>query len=124
MTLPLTSKANRPFRSRKETPAALGYGDGWCREMDRAWENGHYAVLARDLQTDWGRVTHLFIRNRDNSDIPWADKQAIKNKLAGYDKVAVEVFPPHPQLVDAANAYHLWVLHDVALPFGLHRRDA
>jgi hypothetical protein len=89
--------------------------------MDRAWENGHYAVMARDLQTEWGRVTHFFIRNRDSTDIPWADKQIIKNKLAGYEKVAVEVFPAQADLVDAVDAYHLWVLHDVKLPFGLHK---
>lgn len=118
----LLSKALKPFCQRKETPAALGFGTGWVRELDRAWENGHYAVMARDLQTEWGRITHYFIRNVGNTDIPWADKQIIKNKLAGYEKVAVEVFPPQAELVDEAGAYHLWVLHDMKLPFTLHEQ--
>lgn len=116
----LNSKALRPFRKRKETPNALGVGNGWCRQLDKAWENGFYAVMARDIETKWGKVTHLFITGKDHADIPWFDKQVIKNKLVGYDKLAIEVFPPQEKLVDEANAYHLWVLHDFEMPFGIH----
>ena len=31
---------------------------------------------------------------------------------------------PLSELVDGANAYHLWVLHDVALPFSLKTPEA
>jgi len=106
----------------ERTPKGSGVkSDGWCAELDSAWANGHYAVMTRDIKTEWGRVTHFFIRNIDNTDIPWMDKQIIKNKLAGYDKLAIEVFPPHELLVDDVTAYHLWVLHDTKLPFGIHK---
>ena len=80
-----------PFTEEKRTAASLGFGHGWCKELDRAWQNGFFAVMSRDIQTaSW---THLFIRNREGCDISWADKQIIKNRIAGPDKTAIEVFP-------------------------------
>lgn len=111
-----------PFRKVDNTPASCGFGDDWVSALDRAWTNGHYAVLARDIDTRWGKVTHAVIRNHKNTDIPWAAKQRIKNVLFGHAAVAVEVFPPVEHLIDAAPSYHLWVLHDVVLPFGLHKK--
>lgn len=105
------------------SPKEVGYGNGWCAELDRTWSNGKYVVMARDISTIWGRVTHLFIRNRDNSDIPWRDKQKIKNMLFGKEKLAIEVFPPEQRLVDEVGAYHLWILHDTDLPFCLKRKS-
>lgn len=88
--------------------------------MDRSYENGTYAVMTRQVETAWGVVTHACIRNKDHTDIPWSDKQWIKDTLFGPERVAVEVFPPVEQLVDAANMYHLWVLPEGwVLPFGL-----
>jgi hypothetical protein len=112
--------AHIPFTESKHTPASDGFGHGWCRELNRAWGNGYFAVMSRELNTAWGRVTHLFIRDRHGSnEITWADKQTIKNQIAGKDKTAIEVFPTVDELVDGANSYHLWVLHDVTLPFSL-----
>ncbi len=55
-------------------------------------------------------VTHLLIRRHDGTtNVPWADKQRIKDDLAGPDRLAVEVFPPTDALVDERNLYHLWV---------------
>lgn len=114
----LFSKANKPFK-KCQSPQDVGHGNGWVVELDRAWSNGYYAVMARTLQTDWGMVTHVTIRNKPNTDVPWADKQIIKNKIFGYDALAIEVFPPQKDLVDEANMYHLWILHDHSLPFTL-----
>jgi len=101
------------------TPKSCGYGTGWVREMDQTWTNGNHVVLARDIQTAWGRVTHAFIRDAKNKDIPWNVKQQIKNMLFGDGATAIEVFPSEIALVDEVGAYHLWVLHDIALPFCL-----
>jgi hypothetical protein len=42
------------------------------------WTNGYYSVAAEDIQTEWGRVTHLRIMTLADGDVPWADKQDIK----------------------------------------------
>lgn len=83
-----------------------------------------YAVLVYDVLTDWGPVMHLAVRRHTaKADIPWADKQRIKDHVAGPERVAVEVFPPRSELVDAANMYHLWVMPEgFTLPWGLKRR--
>ena len=105
---------------RGKSPAEVGYGNGWCRELDRAYTNGEYAVMVRTVQTPWGAVEHACIRNTDNTDIPWREKQKIKNDLFGRERVAVEIFPAESELVDDANMYHLWILPDgFKLPFGL-----
>jgi hypothetical protein len=87
------------------SPKELGYGNGWCGELDEAFVEGKkYAVMSRTIETSWGIVKHLCIRNAENTDIKWSEKQRIKNEL-----------------VDEANMYHLWVLpEDMELPFGLH----
>lgn len=80
-------------------------------------------VLASDgwLAEVRGEVLHLAIRNVPNTGISWPDKQWIKDQIAGRERVAIEVFPPADDVVDAANMYHLWVLpRGMTLPFGLH----
>lgn len=102
------------------SPKRAGIKDGWLGEMNKAWSNCKYAVMARTIQTEWGLVTHACIRNAASTDIPWCEKQRIKNELFGTERVAVEVFPPESQLVDEANMYHLWILLEGAqLPFNL-----
>lgn len=120
MTNETPSKALRPFRERHIVPKDIGFSEGWVKELTRSWSNGHYAVMSRDLDTEWGKVTHYFISQLSGEDIPWRDKQMIKNSIAGHDKLAIEVFPPMTELVNDADAYHIWVLHDKKLPFGLH----
>jgi len=110
-----------PEWKRETSPQESGSKhSGWFAQLDRAWSNGVYAVMARTLNTEWGAVDHVCIRNIDNSDIPWRDKQRIKDELFGAGRVAVEVFPAHMDLVDDAGMYHLWVLPvGLRLPFTL-----
>lgn len=107
---------------RKPTPRELGRKlAGWANEVDAVWANGKYAVLIREVKSPWGPVQHAAISTLASTDIPWRDKQRIKNELFGPERVAIEVFPAESQMVDGANMYHLWVLPPgTALPFGLH----
>lgn len=103
------------------SPKQLGEGNGWFGELDRVYRQGNdYVVMIRDVETVWGTVQHACIRNADNMDIPWAEKQRIKNEIFGREGQAIEVFPKESQLVDEANMYHIWVLDDAfKIPFGL-----
>jgi hypothetical protein len=105
---------------KKPSPKELKQGDGWFGEMDRVWINDKYCVMTRTIQTEWGQVDHACIRNVSSTDIPWKEKQRIKNELWGEEYTAVEVFPKESELVDAANMYHLWVFKEYKLPFNLH----
>jgi|HigsolmetaGSP11D_1036233.scaffolds.fasta_scaffold26008_2 hypothetical protein len=106
----------------RPSPKSVRFGTGWVRELNKAWTDSDftYAVMSREIETEWGIVTHVCIRNADNTDIPWAEKQRIKNELFGSERCAVEIFPAESELVDAANMYHLWILpKGMKLPFGL-----
>lgn len=107
---------------RRQSPKEAGATAGWFGEMDRAFSNDKYAVLVRTVKTEWGLVEHAAIRNTGSTDIPWREKQRIKNELFGPERIAVEVFPAESDLVDVANMYHIWVLPiRIRLPFGLHK---
>lgn len=95
-----------------------GPGRGWLRHVTRTYANNLYAVLVRPVETDWGLVHHLAIRTASNLEPPWRDKQRIKDELFGESMTAVEVMPPHDEIVDGADMYHLWVF-DQPLPFSL-----
>lgn len=103
------------------SPKQLGQGTGWFGELDRVFRQGNeYVVMVRNVETDWGIVQHACIRNADNTDISWAEKQRIKNELFGKESIAIEVFPKESELVDQANMYHLWILPtEMNLPFGI-----
>jgi hypothetical protein len=105
----------------RPNPKAMGVGrGGWLGDMDRAFSDDEYAVMIRTVVTPWGQVDHVCIRNRASTDIPWAEKQRIKNEIFGPERVAIEVFPAESELADAANMYHIWVLPaGTRLPFGL-----
>lgn len=107
------------------SPKDKNYGSGWCRELDRAYvKDNKYVAMMRNIDTSWGTVEHVCIRNVDNTDIPWAEKQRIKNELIGDERIAIEVFPKVSELVDDANMYHLWVLpEDMKLPFSLYNGE-
>lgn len=95
---------------------------GWFGELDRVYrdEKSQYVVMIRDVETEWGLVQHACMRNASSTDIPWAEKQRIKNEIFGQDCAAIEVFPKTADLVDEANMYHIWVLpKGMSLPFGL-----
>lgn len=105
---------------RKPSPKELGIGSGWFGELDQAFTNGKYAVMVRTIDTEWGKVDHACIRNTGSTDIPWREKQKIKNELFGKERVAIEVFPAESYLVDQANMYHIWILPaGFKLPFGI-----
>lgn len=110
---------------RELSPRDKQYGHGWVSEMDRCWSKDRkYVVMSRIVNTKIGEVEHLCVRNRDNTDIEWSEKQRIKNELFGKKRTAIEVFPSEDRLIDEANMYHLWVLPDgYELPFGIHRDD-
>lgn len=114
---------NKPWKTAK-SPKELGIKNGWFGEMDRVYHNTKYTVMVRDVQTEWGIVQHACMRNAPNTDIPWREKQRIKNELFGEEVVAIEVFPKVSELVDEANMYHFWVLPEgTDLPFGLKERE-
>lgn len=86
----------------------------------------NYCVMTRDINTPLGKVTHACLRNKgsketnyEGTDIPWAEKQRIKNEIFGKEAVAIEVYPKESKLIDSTNMYHLWILHDFELPFGI-----
>lgn len=104
------------------SPKQLKYGTGWFRELDRVFRDkaSKYVVMIRTVETEWGPVEHACLRNAAETDIPWAEKQRIKNEIFGEERVAVEVLPKMSELVDHANMYHFWVLpEEMNLPFGI-----
>lgn len=111
--------------TRHASPKQLKRGDGWFRELDRVYRRNDEAVVCmmRDLETEWGKVTHLTITTKIEKPT-WMEKQQFKNELFGREALAIEVFPPEEQLVDESDMFHLWILHDVSLPFGLHEENS
>lgn len=102
------------------SPKEKQVGAGWFGEMDRVYSNKKYSVMIRTVVTDWGVIEHAAIRNVSGTDIPWKEKQRIKNEIFGEEYTAIEVFPKESELVDEANMYHLWVFPSaIKLPFGL-----
>lgn len=100
----------------------------WFSQLSEVYVSNDqkYCVMSREIDTDMGKVTHVCIRSQgrketgwQGEDIPWAEKQRIKNEIYGEEVTAIEVFPKESELVDHANMYHLWVLHEFKLPFGI-----
>ncbi len=109
----------------KPSPKSMRKGSGWFGQMNRSYTyNGEYAVITREINTEWGKVIHCAFRNKDGTEITWKEKQWLKDSLFGEDRVAIEVFPQKDRLVDAANMYHIWVFEKgFELPFGIHDKD-
>ena len=110
------------------SPKDKGLGSGWFGDLDRVYvaNDKSYCVMTREIETHMGKVTHACMRSQGSketnwkgTDIPWSEKQRVKNEIFGEESVAIEVFPKESELVDEANMYHIWVLHDFELPFGL-----
>ncbi|MDO5061879.1 MAG: hypothetical protein Q4D77_01775 [Peptostreptococcaceae bacterium] len=97
----------------------------WFSNLDKCFRQGRkYCVLARQIKTQWGIVEHICIRNAESTDIPWAEKQRIKNELYGENRIAIEVYPSKDRLVDSVNMYHLWIMPEgFEMPFGIHEND-
>ena len=108
------------------SPKSRHVGSGWFGELNKSWVDAgyNYAVMAREVDTEWGKVTHACIRNKENTDIAWSEKQRIKNELFGEESTAIEVFPANHDLVDAVNMYHIWILpKGMTLPFTIKQKE-
>ena len=90
---------------------------GWLGEVAYVRVNAVFSVLVRDA----GSAIHLAISSLSGDRPSWHEMQRIKNEIAGPDTTAVEVYPPHDEMVDDAEMFHLWVLFG-QLPFSLHER--
>lgn len=80
--------------------------------------NDVFSVLLRPLPN--GHV-HLMISSLSEIRPDWWEAQRIKNEICGHEATAVEVYPPQSEVVDDANAYHLWTVD--RLPFTIFSRS-
>lgn len=59
-----------------------------------------------------GQIRFMILNPLDGSSPGWADKQAIKNDLAGKDAWAYELYPAENSLIDAGGSnYWLWIIN-------------
>ena len=93
---------------------------------EEVWANDKYIVHVRkDLEAMGQLMTHLSIRNNDNTAIrDWRDMQYIKNELVGEENEGFELFPKESRLVDTANQFHIWVFQSTqgGVPIGFTER--
>lgn len=94
-------------------------GPGWASDFTNAFRNQVFSVLWRVLHD---RVEHFAVSSLTQERPTWPEMQRIKDELAGHDRTGVEVYPPHAEIVDQADMYHLWVLPD-QLSFSLARKS-
>jgi hypothetical protein len=87
--------------------------DGWAGEFTIAHRNKVFAVLERTVA---GGVIHYAVTSLSHERPSWWEMQRIKDELAGKEATAVEVYPPHAEIVDSADMYHIWVMPG-GLPF-------
>ena len=97
---------------------------GQKRDIWALYQNDVFIVTLVTFHCDWGSCIHVVMRLKPDAlplhGLTWAAKQRIKDELVGTGRVAVEVFPPASELVDQADAFHLWVLPEgFKLPFGV-----
>lgn len=79
----------------------------WAYEFQIAHRNEVFCVLERSLPDG---VRHLGVSSLSGIRPTWPEMQRIKDELAGKDATAVEVYPPHDEIVDQADMFHIWVL--------------
>lgn len=99
-------------------------------EIKETWRNDKYVVHvipwpALKLNGHSTPIVQLSIRRIDRAAVrDWRDFQRIKNQLMGPDCEAIELYPAESRLVDTANQFHLWVVHDplFRFPFGYTER--
>lgn len=71
------------------------------------WLNDEYQV--QRMLPDSRGIVHVSIKRLDGgTNLPWRDKQAIKNHVLGPECEAVELFPAESRLADSVNQFHLW----------------
>lgn len=78
------------------------------------YKSEHYQVAIDKSPSHGFRgmlIWHLSVKRIDKEPImDWRDLQDIKNKLAGPEVEAIQLFPAESRLVDSANQYHLWCI--------------
>jgi hypothetical protein len=99
----------------------------WLNKIEPNYIHDAYCNLVMSVQvsthaTEWGEITHLWIRRHDEKPTIWRDMQRVKNELVGRDRVGIEVFPPADEVIDEANIYHVWVFPEgFRLPLSIQR---
>ncbi len=93
---------------------------GWCSEITTAHKNRVFSVLERAAGEG---VTHYAVASLSGERPTWWEMQRIKDELAGEDATAVEVYPPHAEIMDEADMFHIWVMPG-GLPFIIRKKDA
>jgi hypothetical protein len=88
---------------------------GWAYQFTTVHRNEVFSVLDRTLPNG---VRHLAVSSLSGVRPTWWEMQRIKDELAGEEATAVEVYPPHREIVDSADMFHCWVLPE-PLPFSL-----
>jgi len=96
---------------------------GWARQFNRAMKNDRCAAMFRDVQHPvFGTVTHIMISTISGIEPTWQEKQRLKNELLGREYTAIEIMPPAGEVVDEADAYHIWgFVSDVGLSLFDHK---
>lgn len=93
-------------------PAVAGNPERWADAgasvPDAIYVNNLYSVYVREI--GHGALHISFHRHTRAPIRDWRHFQAIKNEVAGPERLAIEVFPPESMLMDEANEYHIWVL--------------
>lgn len=101
------------------TPTIPGAPAAW--QSVEILSDGVHRVDVRQVRTCLGVVGWLVVRREDGTAIQgWDELQGVKNDVAGPERLAVEFFPRQSELINVANARHLWVLpDDWSLPLAL-----
>lgn len=82
---------------------------GWAYQFETAHVNDVFSVLDRTLPNG---VRHLGVSSLSGVRPTWPEMQRIKDELAGDDATAVEVYPPHQEIIDQADMFHIFVVTD------------
>lgn len=90
-------------------------GREWAACVTTAHRNRVFSVLDR---MDSSGARHLAVTSLSGVRPTWREMQRIKDEIAGANATAIEVYPPHAEIVDAADMFHIWVLPG-KLPFSL-----
>lgn len=95
--------------------AGLG---GPPRTLREVWESADYLVQVYEQVDGQTRITvnrTARVHGQWAEGITWDALQEIKRQIGRGDRLAVEVYPPDPHVIDVANLRHLWLL-----PEGTH----
>jgi hypothetical protein len=80
-------------------------GESWFFLMECCWENDKYVVCSRKVEN----FEHVAICRKDGKIVTWIEKQEIKDELFGEERIAIEIYPKHNEIINDSNVYHLWI---------------